>query len=79
VTAFRDRADELRLSLPDPRKDEKRAAHVELVEHVEQALGISDDAALHRCPSSPRHDAVEHADVEVILDIDAHCVDDRLR
>src|SRR4030095_3252901 len=38
--------------------------------------GVRAHAALERLPSIARHEPVEHADVEVVLDVDRHGLDD---
>ena len=64
--------------LRDPAEHEERAAHAVLVEDAEQPLGVAHDAALDRRPTRSRGTTPSNdADVEVVLDVDGHRVDDR--
>ena len=74
VPARHDHADERRMSLRDPAQYEEGATHVELVEQVEQALGVGDDAAFHAWPRVAVDDAVEGADLEIVLHVHRHGV-----
>ena len=72
-------ANQRRIALRDPAKDKKRRAHAEFVEQREQPVSVGLDTALHAIPVVPGNDAFEGADVVVVLDVDAHAVDDRRR
>ena len=76
VAAPGDLRHQFRMALSDPPEHEEGAADVELVEDVEQAVGVPADAAFHGVPGRARHDAVEHADVKIVLHVDAHGIDD---
>ena len=77
VPFTRDRLHERWKPLGDPPEHEERAQHAVLGEDAEQPLRVRDDAALHPVPLGARDDAIEDADVEVVLHVDAHGVDDR--
>ena len=71
--------DEFPMPLADPPENEEGAVDFEFVEQIEQPLRVPYHAALHRAPLRPRHDSVEDTDVEVVLDVDAHRIDDHVR
>ena len=50
--------------------------HAEFIEDVEEPLGVGAHAALHPIPLRTGHDAIEDADVEVVLHVDGHRVHD---
>ena len=77
VTGGGDGAEESGKPLRHPAEHEERAPHGMLIEDRQQPLGIAHDPALARLPGAPRHDAVERAHLEVVLDVDGHGVHDR--
>src|SRR5690606_8962677 len=62
--------------LTHPPEDEERRPDAVLLEDLEQAHRVRLDAALYRVPACTRHEPVEDTDVEVVLDVDRHRVDD---
>src|SRR5262249_13723511 len=78
VAHLRDATDKLREPLRHPAEREERRRHLRFVEEREEAVGVGADAALEIGPLRARHDAVEDADVEVVLHVDGHRIDDDL-
>ena len=70
------RPNQIRVPLGHTAEHEKRSANFVLLEEREKAVGVRDDPALHRVPGRPRHDAIEHTDVKVLLHVNAHRVHD---
>jgi len=72
-------ADQCRLTFRDPAQDEEGRLDTGVVEQREQTVGVPLDAALQGAPLVPGDDAIEHADVEVILHVYRHRVDNLRR
>ena len=74
-----DRAHEARKALGHPAEHEEGRANSRVAEDLEQTLRVAADTALHPVPAVARDDAVEHAHMEVVLDVHGHRVHDERR
>src|SRR5262245_34412863 len=64
------------MALGNPSQHEEGALHLEVVEQLQQAVGIRGHPALEPLPEMPRDHTIEHADVEIVLHVYRHRIDD---
>jgi hypothetical protein len=75
MTGISDTLDERRMSLGDPSQDEKRGSYLGLAEKLKETIRVPDNPTLQRFPTRPRDAVLEGRDVEVVLYVDRHGVD----
>lgn len=76
VAARDDAADEIGMAFGDPAQRKESRMGTGRGENIQQPIGAGGNAARDRVPFVARNDARQRLDLEVILDIDAHRVDD---
>ena len=72
-----DAADQARIALGHPAEHEERGAHPRVGEHRQQSVGVGLDAAGVAVPGVRADDVGEGRDVEVVLHVDRHGIDNR--
>ena len=65
------------MALGDPAQREERGMDAEFGEEIDEPVGIGGNPRRHRIPDVARHRLLQRLDLEIILDIDAHGIDQR--
>src|SRR5690606_14841261 len=76
VPARDDLADHRRVALGDPAEREEGCSRLVPVEQLEDAVDVALDAARHRVPALAIDVRRERGDLEIVLDVDRHRVQD---